>query len=407
TGISSANLKFSLACRSHHWWQYSTMDISPAISAYLDGKINGTPDFQAEWTEIKDFYARKLWHQLTTKLQACLSLPNFKAQTNLIELNEVFLNDFKNKINPLALAELCVPISEQLVANDPQKGIQFMEEIRDKHTQKSKEAVILCNTTIGMIYLTTLNDLANARQVIETTGTQLEQLGGVTCVHSRFYQLSSRYYQVTAQHADYHREALRFLGCVNLSDLSREEQHAWAFSIGLAAILGEGVYNFGELLTHDVLNSLLDTPDAWLVDLLNAFNRGDISQLEALRSQWSTQADLVAAESRLKDKVTLLCLAEMIFRRPPNKRTLTFAEITAATRVPEDQVELFVMRAMSLGLIKGRIDEVNHSVSISWLKPRVLDREQIGSMRARLNEWCNSVSDTKSLVEVNAKAILA
>ncbi|KAG5454884.1 26S proteasome non-ATPase regulatory subunit 13 [Clonorchis sinensis] len=383
------------------------MDIPPAISAYLDSKINGTPDFQAEWTEIKDFYARKLWHQLTTKLQACLSLPNFKAQTNLIELNEVFLNDFKNKINPLALAELCVPISEQLVANDPQKGIQFMEEIRDKHTQKSKEAAILCNTTIGMIYLTTLNDLANARQVIETTGAQLEQLGGVTCVHSRFYQLSSRYYQVTAQHADYHREALRFLGCVNLSDLSREEQHAWAFSVGLAAILGEGVYNFGELLTHDVLNSLLDTPDAWLVDLLNAFNRGDISQLEALRSQWSTQADLVAAESRLKDKVTLLCLAEMIFRRPPNKRTLTFAEITAATRVPEDQVELFVMRAMSLGLIKGRIDEVNHSVSISWLKPRVLDREQIGSMRARLNEWCNSVSDTKSLVEVNAKAILA
>ncbi|OON16419.1 PCI domain protein, partial [Opisthorchis viverrini] len=321
--------------------------------------------------------------------------------------------------------------------------ISFRFLLSLQHTQKSKEAVILCNTTIGMIYLTTLNDLANARQVIETTGAQLEQLGGVTCVHSRFYQLSSRYYQVTAQHADYHREALRFLGCVNLSDLSREEQHAWAFSVGLAAILGEGVYNFGELLTHDVLNSLLDTPDAWLIDLLNAFNRGDISQLEALRSQWSTQADLVAAESRLKDKVTLLCLAEMIFRRPPNKRTLTFAEITAATRVPEDQrgvgvesvmVELFVMRAMSLGLIKGRIDEVNHSVSISWLKPRVLDREQvssalltairsvsgshsddliddfflqIGSMRARLNEWCNSVSDTKNLVEVNAKAILA
>ncbi|GAA50816.1 26S proteasome regulatory subunit N9 [Clonorchis sinensis] len=371
------------------------MDIPTAISAYLDSKINGTPDFQAEWTEIKDFYARKLWHQLTTKLQACLSLPNFKAQTNLIEVSIHY---------QVPIDDLAVRFVAQ---RDPQKGIQFMEEIRDKHTQKSKEAAILCNTTIGMIYLTTLNDLANARQVIETTGAQLEQLGGVTCVHSRFYQLSSRYYQVTAQHADYHREALRFLGCVNLSDLSREEQHAWAFSVGLAAILGEGVYNFGELLTHDVLNSLLDTPDAWLVDLLNAFNRGDISQLEALRSQWSTQADLVAAESRLKDKVTLLCLAEMIFRRPPNKRTLTFAEITAATRVPEDQVELFVMRAMSLGLIKGRIDEVNHSVSISWLKPRVLDREQIGSMRARLNEWCNSVSDTKSLVEVNAKAILA
>lgn len=35
------------------------------------------------------------------------------------------------------------------------------------------------------------------------------------------------------------------------------------------------------------------------------------------------------------------------------------------------------MRALSLGLIKGRIDEVNQTVCITWLKPRVLDREQV------------------------------
>ncbi|KAF5402732.1 26S proteasome non-ATPase regulatory subunit [Paragonimus heterotremus] len=383
------------------------MDVSPSVVEYLDRRINDSSEFQSDWTEIKDFYTRKLWHQLTTKLQSCFNNPNFRAQTDLVQLNEVLLNDFKNKINPLALTELCVPISEQIVASDPQKGIKFMEEIRDKYTQKSKEAAILCNTTIGMIYLTSLNDLPNARQVIESTGVQLEQLGGVTCVHSRFYRLSSRYYQVTAQHADYHREALRFLGCVKLSDLTLEEQRAWAFSVGLAAILGEGVYNFGELLTHDVLNSLHNTPDAWLVDLLNAFNHGDINQLEALRGRWSSQADLVAAEPQLRDKVTLLCLAEMIFRRPANKRTLSFSEITAATQVPGPQVEHFLMRALSLGLIKGRIDEVNQSISISWLKPRVLDREQIGSMRVRLEEWCRAVSDMKSLVEVDAKTILA
>lgn len=92
-------------------------------------------------------------------------------------------------------------------------GIKFMEELRDKvcfsfhhvlnthvdmkYAQRSKEAIVLCNTTIGMIYLTSLNDLVNTRKMIETTGAQLDQMGGVTCVHSRFYQLSSRYYQVS------------------------------------------------------------------------------------------------------------------------------------------------------------------------------------------------------------------
>ncbi|CAL8073752.1 unnamed protein product [Calicophoron daubneyi] len=383
------------------------MDIPSSINEYLERKIRDGGEFQTEWTEIRELYSRKLWHQLTLKLLSCFSIPKFKSETDLVELNSVFLNDFKNRINPLSLAELCVPVSEQLVASDAQKGVQFMEELRDKNALKSKEAIILCNTTIGMIYLTALHDLPNTRQVIETTGAQLEQIGGVTCVHSRFYQLSSRYYQVTGQHAEYYREALRFLGCVKLEDLSEAEQKAWAFSVGLAAMLGEGVYNFGELLTHDVLKSLENTTDAWLVDLLSAFNRGDINQLEALRGQWSSQADLLAAESRLKDKVTLLCLCEMIFRRPANKRTLTFAEISAATRVPNDQIELFLMRALSLGLIKGRIDEVHQTVSISWLKPRVLDREQVGSMRARLTEWCDSVANMKSLVEVDAKAILA
>lgn len=59
------------------------------------------------------------------------------------------------------------------------------------------DAKILFNTTIGMIYLTALNDLPSARQIIENTQSQLDEIEGVTTVHSRFYQLSSRYYQVS------------------------------------------------------------------------------------------------------------------------------------------------------------------------------------------------------------------
>ncbi|CAH8602746.1 26S proteasome non-ATPase regulatory subunit 13 [Schistosoma haematobium] len=380
---------------------------SATAQDYLNDRINEAGPFQDDWTELSNFHSKKLWHQLTLKLECLLKNPEFRSKTNLILLSTNFLGDFIYKINPLSLAELCVPISEQYVITDPQQGIKFLEEVRDEFSGKSMDAKILFNTTIGMIYLTALNDLPSARQIIENTQSQLDEIEGVTTVHSRFYQLSSRYYQITGQHAEFYQEALRFLGCVDLNSLSVEEQRGWAFSVGLAAILSDGVYSFGELLTHDVLKSLQGSSQAWLIDLLQAFNRGDLNQLDQLRSRWCVQADLVAAEPKLKDKVTLLCLVEMVFRQPTNKRTLTFVEISSTTRVPIDQVEHFLMKALSLKLIKGRIDEVNQCVSLTWLQPRVLDKEQIGSMCARLKEWSSTVEGMKNLVEVDTKSILA
>lgn len=50
----------------------------------------------------------------------------------------------------------------------------------------------------------------------------LSSLPGVTSVHSRFYDLSSKYYQTVGSHASYYKDALRFLGCVDIKDLPGE-----------------------------------------------------------------------------------------------------------------------------------------------------------------------------------------
>ena len=41
------------------------------------------------------------------------------------------------------------------------------------------------------------------------------------------------------------------------------------------------------------------------------------------------------------------------------------------------QVELLVMKALSLGLVKGHIDEVEQRIHMTWVQPRVLDLEQV------------------------------
>lgn len=44
------------------------------------------------------------------------------------------------------------------------------------------------------------------------------------------------------------------------------------------------------------------------------------------------------------------------------------------------QVELLVMKALSVGLIKGNIDEVDQKVQMTWVQPRVLDLQQVSRL---------------------------
>lgn len=108
-----------------------------------------------------------------------------------------------------------------------------------------------------------------------------------------------------------------------MNTLTKQEQEQHAFFLGLAALLGEGVYNLGELLAHPVLDSLKNTQNSWLVDLLQAFNAGDIAAFEKLKPHWGRIADLTAQENKLRLKISLLCLMEMTFKRQANNRYIT------------------------------------------------------------------------------------
>ena len=108
----------------------------------------------------------------------------------------------------------------------------------------------------------------------------MDTLDEVTSVHGRFYELSSNYHMLMGNHAEYYRDALRYLGCMDLAAIPPADRADRAFNIGLAAILGKSVYNFGELLAHPILDALAATPRKWLVDLLYAFNAGDIARFQ-------------------------------------------------------------------------------------------------------------------------------
>uniref|UniRef100_A0A672PQR8 26S proteasome non-ATPase regulatory subunit 13 n=1 Tax=Sinocyclocheilus grahami TaxID=75366 RepID=A0A672PQR8_SINGR len=355
-----------------------------------------TPEMASEWHSMEDLYNRKLWHQLTLKLTVFVQDPYFSKGDGLIQLYENFLCDFEHRINPLSLIEIILHVAKQM----PGTALCFLL------VKASDEAVILCKTSIGSLKLD-INDLPATKKLIEEVEEMLNNLPGVTSVHGRFYDLSSKYYRIIGNHAMYYKDALRYLGCVEAKDFGVGiVQQERAFTLGLAGLLGEGVYNFGELLMHPVLESLRNTDKQWLIDTLYAFNAGNVEKFQALKTAWGQQPDLAAHEAKLMQKIQLLCVMEMTFTRPANHRQLTFQEIAQSAKIQVNEVELLVMKALSVGLIKGSIDEVEKKVHMTWVQPRVLDVQQIKGMKDRLDFWCGDVKNMAMLVEHQAQDIL-
>jgi 26S proteasome regulatory subunit N9 len=57
----------------------------------------------------------------------------------------------------------------------------------------------------------------------------------------------------------------------------------------------------------------------------------------------------------------------LVFQRPSHERNIPFLEIAEVTRLPLEQVEWLVMRALSCQLIKGSIDQVEEIVRVTWV----------------------------------------
>lgn len=61
----------------------------------------------------------------------------------------------------------------------------------------------------------------------------------------------------------------------------------------------------------------------------------------------------------LEQKVRIIAFLELIFELGKDERSISFEKISKECQVDQIDVELLVMKAMSLELIKGTIDEVN------------------------------------------------
>lgn len=126
--------------------------------------------------------------------------------------------------------------------------------------------------------------MATVKAALAEKKAEVDALSGLmdTCVHSAYYELATEYYKQAGPPEQYYKHALMLLAYTPLESMGADRAAQLATDMSLAALAGDGVYNFGEVLATPIVAALEGTPNAWLGEMLRIFNRGDVEAFAQL-----------------------------------------------------------------------------------------------------------------------------
>jgi len=382
-----------------------------AGTAFLEGAIaavsgDGGDEAREALVVIRDLRERKLWHELTLAIERAVAPPvsetiRARVSGGLRGLYEGVVREVETRLNPLKTAHVAVAVSDAFGEGARGEAMEFLTETSARlvaaHGNEAKEPEVYISAHVTLLKLMD-GDLDYAKRAVTSDDKEaLEALAAPDpSVSAAFHYVASRYHKVRENYAEFYKSGMLYLAYVSCELLPTETRVALSVDLCLAALLGENVYNFAELLAHPIVESISDGPFVWLMDVVKAFNEGDLHKYDELCIKHATslnaQPALVTNERKLREKITILSLLQIIFHLPADHREISLSDIAAKTKLTIDGVEYLLMKALSVHLIEGIIDQVESKVTVTWVQPRVLLRSQIAELANRLDGWIEKVS---------------
>lgn len=333
-------------------------------------------------------------------------------------------------MNPLAFTALSVRVSALLsktthccsytfinFALDNKEAIQLLDGLAERFKKETMTghalpiSYILAKAEAAQFYLkesqADTERVHTARDYIDECIELVESMAvsPPASIQASVYRISALYDKFSMNFSAFYRHTFLYLACLPVESMSvaSEKNLEIAHDLCLAALLADDIYNFGELLQHPILNLLRGTKFEFLVSIISAFNAGElqifVSEAAPLVQAVKGHPALAAHFAFLQEKLCLMSLAHLLFVQIKNDRRVTFGVISGATKVPLDQVEFLLIKAVSCKIIRGIIDQVDGSITVTWIQPRTLDQSQIGELLSAVEAWNGKVGETLSMVQ--------
>lgn len=181
---------------------------------------------------------------------------------------------------------------------------------------------------------------------------------------------------------------------------SRPESRDLAVRALTTALQHPAVFDFTSLTASDAVQALRSS-DSALFELLEIFTSDTLDAYEALVATTplaSISGGVLAhAGDALATKLRLLTLTSLAAASTP-ARSLPYASIATALRVPPADVEKWVIDTIRAGLVEGKLSQLRQEFLVHRATYRVFGEKQWAEVQGRLMVWRRSLDSVLGVV---------
>jgi len=150
------------------------------------------------------------------------------------------------------------------------------------------------------------------------------------------------------------------------------------------------VIQFDDILSLDTVKAVGKGKDKALIELCKLFLNGDVKELDKFQKaneKVFKEHDLNFED--LRAKMRLLTLATKVH----GKSEISLADVAKDLEESEDKVEKWVVKALSEGVIDGRIDQLNHKVLVKSAFQREFGKAEWAFLDSKLTQWTDNLEN--------------
>ena len=365
------------------------------------------PDFKKLFENIDSSLNQHLWYQLSESLIELSHKPEIQNSNDLIELYSGLVFFIEPTLNPMKYLEYV----QNMLNNYKDKmneALTFVENIENTHKKFKGEEKIFIKIIKGFCYLP-LDKMYELEEIVKSTEEDFSSNFEIdSSLYSQYYKLSTLFYEKKQDYDNFYNNAFQYLAYE--TKISNEDKLNLCYKMCSAMLIGEKLYNFAELIEKDFFKLMHGTKYEWISNLILSFNLAKVDQFLSMVEQNKRK---IKDNPILKDKMDFLpikiriaALLDLIFQKNKTERTLSFDEICKVCMTEEDKIEFIAMKALSLGLIKGYIDQVERKLIVNWIQPKYLDKEKISLMQERFTAWIDKAQKVLLDLQENGAVLL-
>jgi translation initiation factor 3 subunit M len=199
---------------------------------------------------------------------------------------------------------------------------------------------------------------------------------------------------------------LRALRTFPSEEVSSEEARELSIRALKTALTHPDHYDFQDLTDLDSIQALRNSEPIYfqLLEVFNSDQLDDFNDFKDEHDGWVESSGLDG--EALNRKMRLLTLAS-IAAGAGQSRSLEYRQIAAALRVPDEDVEMWVIDVIRAGLVEGKLSQQSKKFLIHRSTYRIFGENQWREVASRLDMWKSSLTSVLQVIQLEKARFVA